>query len=72
MWAEILMVLREHWPEYLMEAAELGMFMVSACVFATILGHPPSLLAEALPPPTLQLQLSRAPIRSPQYTGSMV
>jgi hypothetical protein len=29
--------LSEHWPEYLMEAAELGMFMVSACTFATIL-----------------------------------
>jgi hypothetical protein len=53
-WAEMLMVLREHWPEYLMEAAELAMFMVSACVFATILGHPTSPLAEALPHPTLQ------------------
>jgi hypothetical protein len=54
MWAEMLMVLRKHWPECLMEAAELGMFMVSACVFATILGHPTSPLAEALPHPTLQ------------------
>jgi aquaporin Z len=47
-------VLREHWPEYMMEAAELGMFMISACVFATILGHPASPLAEALPHPTVQ------------------
>jgi hypothetical protein len=54
MWAEMLLVLRKHWPECLMEAAELGMFMVSACVFATILGHPTSPLAEALPHPTLQ------------------
>jgi aquaporin Z len=50
----VLMVLREHWPEYLMEAAELGMFMISACVFATILGHPASPIAEALPHPTVQ------------------
>ncbi len=49
----MLRVLREHWPEYLMEAAELGMFMISACVFATIVGHPASPLAEALPHPTI-------------------
>jgi hypothetical protein len=34
--------LRSHWPEYLMEAAELGMFMVSACVVGVLLGHPAS------------------------------
>ena len=27
--------LTEHWPEYLMEAAGLGIFMISACIFAT-------------------------------------
>jgi aquaporin Z len=31
--------LRAHWPEYLMEAAALGMFMVSACVFGVLLEH---------------------------------
>jgi aquaporin Z len=31
--------LRAHWPEYLMEAAALGMFMVSACVFGVVLEH---------------------------------
>ncbi len=46
--------LREHWPEYLMEAAELGMFMISACVFAIILGHPGSPIPEALPHPTVR------------------
>ena len=46
--------LQDHWPEYLMEAAGLGMFMIAACVFATILGHPASPLAEALPHPTVQ------------------
>ena len=35
----MLNALRRHWPEYLMEAAGLGIFMVSACVFATLLEH---------------------------------
>jgi aquaporin Z len=50
----MFMALHAHWPEYLMEAAELGMFMISACVFATIVGHPASPLAEALPHPTIR------------------
>ena len=32
-----------HWPEYLMEAWLLGMFMVSACVFGVLLGYPGSI-----------------------------
>src|SRR6266849_3489081 len=34
--------LKHHWPEYLMEAAGLGLFMLSACVFTTLLEHPAS------------------------------
>jgi len=34
--------LKKHWPEYLIEAASLGLFMISACTFATLLGHPRS------------------------------
>jgi aquaporin Z len=34
--------LKAHWPEYLMELGELGLFMVSACVFTAILEHPAS------------------------------
>ncbi len=34
--------LRQHWPEYLMEAAGLGLFMVSACAFGVLLFHPAS------------------------------
>ncbi len=41
--------LRRHWPEYLMEAAGLGLFMISACVCATLLGHPASSLHRTLP-----------------------
>ena len=50
----MLMALREHWPEYLMETTELGMFMLSACIFATIVGHPASPIAGVLPHPTMQ------------------
>lgn len=35
-------VLREHWPEYLMEAAGLGLFMISAAVVTTLLEYPHS------------------------------
>ncbi len=35
--------LREHWPEYLMEAAGLGIFMISTALFTVILEHPASL-----------------------------
>lgn len=34
--------LRNHWPEYLIEAACLGTFMISACTFASLLGYPMS------------------------------
>jgi aquaporin Z len=34
--------LRTHWLEYLMEAAELGLFMVSAGLFGTLLEYPQS------------------------------
>jgi len=34
--------LKKHWPEYLIEAACLGVFMISACSFAALLGHPDS------------------------------
>ena len=37
--------LRQHWPEYLMEAAELGLFMISACAFTVLLYHPTSPIA---------------------------
>jgi len=33
---------RGHWREYLMEAAGLGLFMISACAFTVLLEHPES------------------------------
>ena len=41
--------LRTHWPEYVMEAAGLGLFMISACFFTVLLQHPASLVRQALP-----------------------
>lgn len=43
--------MRAHWPEYLIEAAGLGVFMLSACVFGALLGHPDSRVVHALPEP---------------------
>ena len=40
---------RKHWPEYLMEATELGLFMFSACAFTVLLYHPSSPVAQTLP-----------------------
>jgi aquaporin Z len=40
-----------HWREYLIEAAGLGLFMVSAAAMATLLEHPASPLRTALPDP---------------------
>jgi aquaporin Z len=45
----MLQALRLHWPEYLMEAGALGMFMVSACVFAALLWHPASPASRLVP-----------------------
>jgi aquaporin Z len=36
----MLAALRHHWPEYLIEAAGLGTFMISACAFTVLLIHP--------------------------------
>lgn len=49
----MIKALRLHWPEYLMEAAALAAFMVSACVFGALLWHPASplrgVVADGLP-----------------------
>ena len=47
-------VLRRHWPEYLMEAAGLGLFMVSVSLFATLLEYPDSPVRQAIPDPLLR------------------
>ena len=46
-----------HWPEYLMEAGELAVFMISACAFGVILEHPASPVHQAIPNPFLRRAL---------------
>jgi len=41
--------LRRHWPEYLIEATGLGVFMIMAGVCVMLLEHPRSALAHAIP-----------------------
>lgn len=48
------LALRRHWPEYLIEAAGLGLFMVSACLFGTLLEYPGSPARQALPDPLVR------------------
>src|SRR5262245_31893664 len=44
----MLDALKRHWPEYLMEATELGLFMFSACAFTVLLYHPSSPIAQTV------------------------
>jgi aquaporin Z len=46
--------LHQHWPEYLMEAAGLGLFMLSACIFGTLLEYPASPVRQAIPDPLVR------------------
>ena len=46
--------LRHHWPEYLMEAAGLGFFMISAGLFTTLLEYPTSPIRVAIADPLLR------------------
>jgi aquaporin Z len=45
----MIQTIRKHWPEYLMEAAELAIFMISASAFTILLYHPGSPLVRAIP-----------------------
>lgn len=49
--SDVKTALRQHWPEYGMEAAGLGLFMVSACFFTTLFDHPLSPIRQALVDP---------------------
>jgi aquaporin Z len=53
----MLDALRRHWPEYLIEAAGLGIFMISACVFTVLLEYPASPAHAAIPDPVLRRAL---------------
>ena len=53
-----LAALQRHWPEYLMEAAELGIFMTSAAVFVALLDHPNSPAVHLVPDETVRRVLT--------------
>ena len=53
----MLDALRRHWPEYLMEAAGLGIFMISACFFAATLEYPGSPVRQIIPDPLVRRAL---------------
>ncbi len=44
----MIRALREHWPEYLLETTELGIFMISAGLFTTLLEYPGSPVHQAI------------------------
>lgn len=50
----LVKTVRAHWPEYLMEAAGLGLFMVSASFVTTVLEYPHSPLYALVPEPLLR------------------
>ena len=39
---------RHHWPEYLMEVGELGLYLFVACVVTTLLEHPASIVRQSI------------------------
>jgi aquaporin Z len=50
----MLRALQTHWPEYLMEGASLGLFMISACTFGVLLDHPAGPLHQLIASPFLR------------------
>src|SRR5574342_342866 len=49
--------LGRHWPEYLMEAGGLGVFMLSACAFTVLLFHPESAMRQVVESPLVRRML---------------
>src|SRR6516164_6266812 len=45
----MIRTLRDHWPEYLCEAGELGLFMISAGLFTILLWYPKSAVPTIIP-----------------------
>jgi aquaporin Z len=53
-WRGLRNILADHWPEYLIEGAALGLFMISAGLFATLFEYPGSPVHQAIPDPTIR------------------
>ena len=54
----MIRALREHWPEYFIEAVCLGLFMISAGVFTALLEYPNSPVRHAIPNEFVRLALN--------------
>jgi aquaporin Z len=54
---QTMTTLRKHWPEYVMEAAGLALFMISAGLFGTLLGDPESAAHQAVASPLVRRAL---------------
>ena len=54
----LLTALRCHWPEYVMEGAELGLYILAACMCGVLFQYPASPIHQVLPDPIL-LVISR-------------
>jgi aquaporin Z len=50
----MFVALKAHWPEYLMEAAGLGIFMISACVVDALLEYPLSQVHQTIRDPIVR------------------
>jgi len=50
--------LKNHWPEYLCEALELGLFMISAGFFTILINHPSSPVHNSIGDPFLRRMLT--------------
>ena len=50
--------LAAHWPEYLIEAALLGIFLIAACTFTVVVQHPSSPVRQVLPSPLARRMVS--------------
>ncbi|MGH7334170.1 MAG: aquaporin [Candidatus Rokuibacteriota bacterium] len=61
--------LRRHWPEYLIEAVGLGLFMLSASLFGVLLFHDASPAARAVGEPHFNPALTLTFFRLGKVTG---
>jgi aquaporin Z len=55
---QLSLALNLNWPEYAMEAALLGLFMLSACMFTVILQFPESPVRQAISSPAVRRALT--------------
>ena len=64
---QMVQALRTHWPEYLMEATELGLFMIAACSFTVLLYHPAEGAQPGCQSEALEADIRKFPNRSADY-----